>query len=233
MTLLAIVAIHTAENEPLKIWVWFHSSDFIRLLSRSWLCSSCSSSPLAAARKSSCGSRSARLSVTSKSESQLLNFTHDELWWTLDSAHDSWLHSSLLRRRMKNEWNHTQILRGSFSAVWIATIASKVTFYSIFQALQDKQTFAPFTFQNFSEKTSKFLPEWKWNFIFHSRFSMNFAIFRRNFDENSPEFHRNCQEMTKCIEILRKSATNIRKMLEISGICEKISFFISFFHSCP
>ena len=54
-----------------------------------------------------------------------------------------------IRRRMKNEWNHTQILRGSFSAVWIATIASKVTFYSIFQALQDKQTFAPLTFQNF------------------------------------------------------------------------------------
>ena len=38
---------------------------------------------------------------------------------------------------------------GSFAAVWIATIASKVTFYSIFQALQDKQTFAPLTFQNF------------------------------------------------------------------------------------
>ena len=122
---------------------------------------------------------------------------------------------------------------GSFAAVWIATIASKVTFYSIFQALQDKQTFAPFTFQNFSEKTSKFLPEWKWNFIFHSRFSMNFAIFRRNFSENLPEFHRNCQETTKCTEILRKSVTKIRKMLEISGICEKISFFISFFHSCP
>ena len=138
-----------------------------------------------------------------------------------------------LRRRMKNEWNHTQILKGSFSAVWIATIASKVTFYSIFQALQDKQTFAPFTFQNFSEKTSKFLPEWKWNFIFHSRFSMNFAIFRRNFSENLPEFHRNCQETTKCTEILRKSVTKIWKMLEISGICEKISFFISFFHSCP
>ena len=62
---------------------------------------------------------------------------------------------------------------------------------------------------------------------------MNFAIFRRNFDENFPEFHRNCQEMTKCTEILRKSATKIRKMLEVSGICEKISFFISFFHSCP
>ena len=126
---------------------------------------------------------------------------------------------------MKNEWNHTQILRGSFSAVWIATIASKVTFYSIFQALQDKQTFAPFTFQNFSEKTSKFLPEWKWNFIFHSHFSMNFAIFRRNFNENLPEFHRNCQETTKCTEILRKSVTKIRKMLEISGVLWEIFIF--------
>merc|ERR1711938_505011 len=94
-----------------------------------------------------------------------------------------------------------KFLAGSFSAVWIATIASEVTFYSIFQALQDKQTFAPFTFQNFSE--------------------------------NLPEFHRNCQETTKCTEILRRSVTKIRKMLEISGICEKISFFISFFHSCP
>ena len=29
--LVAIVAVHTAENEPLKVWVWFHSF-FIRLL---------------------------------------------------------------------------------------------------------------------------------------------------------------------------------------------------------
>ena len=42
-----------------------------------------------------------------------------------------------------------QTFGGSFAAVWIATIASKVTFQSIFQALQDKQTFAPLTFQNF------------------------------------------------------------------------------------
>ena len=62
---------------------------------------------------------------------------------------------------------------------------------------------------------------------------MNFAIFRRKFDEFFPDFHRNVQEMTKCLEILRKSATKIRKMLEISGICEKFSFFISFFHSSP
>ena len=38
---------------------------------------------------------------------------------------------------------------GLFAAVWIATIASKVTFYSIFQVLQHKLTFAPLRFQNF------------------------------------------------------------------------------------
>jgi hypothetical protein len=65
---------------------------------------------------------------------------------------------------------------------------------------------------------------------------MDFAIFRRKFDEilqtqNLPEFQRNVQEMTNCLEILRKSARKIRKLLEISGICEKFSFFSSFFHS--
>ena len=39
--------------------------------------------------------------------------------------------------------------------------------------------------------------------------------------------------MRNCLDILRKRARTIRKMLEISGICEKVSFFISFFHSCP
>ena len=39
--------------------------------------------------------------------------------------------------------------------------------------------------------------------------------------------------MTNCLDILRKSARKIRKMPEISGICEKFSFFISFFHSSP
>mgnify|MGYP004154210459 CR=1 FL=1 len=39
--------------------------------------------------------------------------------------------------------------------------------------------------------------------------------------------------MTNCLEILRKSARKIRKMLEISGICEKFSFFISFFIRLP
>ena len=46
-----------------------------------------------------------------------------------------------------------------------------------------------------------------------------------------PEFHRNGQEMTKCLDISKKSARKNRKMLEISGICEKIHFFLSFFRA--
>ena len=48
-----------------------------------------------------------------------------------------------------------------------------------------------------------------------------------------PEFHRNAQEMTKCLEILRKSARKIRNMLEISGICEKFYFSFHFFIRLP
>ena len=62
---------------------------------------------------------------------------------------------------------------------------------------------------------------------------MKFATFRRNFDEILPEFHRNVQEMKNCLDILRKSARKIRKMLEISGICEETSFFISLLQSSP
>jgi hypothetical protein len=52
---------------------------------------------------------------------------------------------------------------------------------------------------------------------FSSRFSMNFAIVLRNFDEFLPEFHINFQEMIKCLGMLTKSATKVRKMPEISG----------------
>ena len=38
------------------------------------------------------------------------------------------------------------------------------------------------------------------NLSFFSRFSTNFAIFLRKFDEILPEFHRNCQEMTKKVD---------------------------------
>ena len=51
--------------------------------------------------------------------------------------------------------------------------------------------------QNFWRNEKKFIS-------FHSRFSMDFAIFRRNFDEILPEFQRTGQEMTNCLEILKK-----------------------------
>jgi hypothetical protein len=61
------------------------------------------------------------------------------------------------------------------------------------------------------------------NFIFHSRFSMKFAIFRRNFDEILPDFHVNVQEMTNCLEILRK-------VREKFGKCYKFPEFVRNFH---
>ena len=45
--------------------------------------------------------------------------------------------------------NGGQEENAAFAAVWTATIASQVTFCSIFQALQDSQTFAPLTFHHF------------------------------------------------------------------------------------
>jgi hypothetical protein len=73
----------------------------------------------------------------------------------------------------------------------------------------------------------------KMKFVFFSRFSMKLAIFLRNFDEILPEFHRNVQEMRTYFEILRKRARKIRKMLEISGICEKSYFSFHFFICLP
>ena len=49
-------------------------------------------------------------------------------------------------------------------------------------------------------------------------------------DENLPEFHRNGQEMTKCLEIFGKNARKIRKMPEISGIGEKFHSSFHFFN---
>ena len=46
-----------------------------------------------------------------------------------------------------------------------------------------------------------------------------------NFDAILSEFHEKFQELTKVLNILRNSVRKILKMLEISGICEKIHFF--------
>ena len=51
--------------------------------------------------------------------------------------------------------------------------------------------------------------------------SMNFVIFLLKFDEILSEFHEKFQGIVKFLNILRNSARKIRKILEISGICEK------------
>ena len=61
----------------------------------------------------------------------------------------------------------------------------------------------------------------------YSRFSMDFAIFRRNFDEILPEFHRNGQEMTKCLEILKKMREKFGKWQKFP---EFVRNFIRSFH---
>ena len=127
---------------------------------------------------------------------------------------------------------------GSFSAVSTVTIATKYSFCSIFDFSRSTR-FSYFCTARISKNQQKlvnFLPEWKksfheWNEIsFHSFFSMNFAILLRNFDDFEAEFHRNTQEMTECLEILKKHARKIRKMLEIYGIYEKIHFPFHFFN---
>ena len=70
----------------------------------------------------------------------------------------------------------------------------------------------------------------KMKFHFSFVFFDEFCDFLAKFDEILPEFHRNGQEMTKCLEILRKSARKIRKMPEISGIGEKFHSSFHFFN---
>ena len=81
----------------------------------------------------------------------------------------------------------------------------------------------------FQRKNVQIFAGVKMKFHFTFAFFDEFCDFRRNFDENSPEFYRNCQEMTKCIEILRKRETKIQKMLVISGLCEKFHILFHFF----
>ena len=125
-----------------------------------------------------------------------------------------------------------QILRGSFSAVWTATIARLGSFFSIFHGLQDVHTFAPLRFRNFSKNRQTFCRNEKMKFIFIACFRLLFAFFRRNLDEFWPEFHRNVQKMTNCLEILRKSDRKIWKMSKFRKFrnCDNFHFFISFFH---
>ena len=80
-----------------------------------------------------------------------------------------------------------QTLRGSFSAVWTATIARVGAFFSVFQTVQDspiiRRNFAILrtNFQNFVKISQSFA-----NFC---KFSFNTAFFRCKFHRFFSEFH--------------------------------------------
>ena len=61
-------------------------------------------------------------------------------------------YGAALRSEVNKLNKSPQILRGSFSAVWTATIARVVAIFSIFRDLQDLHSFAPLRPQNFSKK---------------------------------------------------------------------------------
>ena len=112
-------------------------------------------------------------------------------------------------------------------AVSTVTTARVGAFFRIFRDLQDLHSFAPLR-PKFQEKTRpKFCRNETVSFSFSFSFqqkSMNFVIFLLNFDEILSEFHEKFQEIVNILNILRNSARKIRKMLEISGICEKFQF---------
>ena len=66
-------------------------------------------------------------------------------------------YSKFLHREINLPKKSPHIFRGSFSAVWTATIARKDAFFSIFRDLQDLQSFAPLKSQNFSKKRGTIL----------------------------------------------------------------------------
>ena len=203
-TLVAIVAVHTAENEPLNVfWRWFlliYSSPALRPARRlrrpRW-------------RRRAPGPAAAPFPPR-------------------PAPRPATPPKFLLARLGGGRGDyHPQILRGSFSAVSTGTIARVGAFFRIFRDLQDLHSFAPLRPQNFRKKTRpKFCRNETFSFSFSfQQKSMNFVIFLLNFDEILSEFHEKFQEITKVLNILRNSARKIRKMLEISGICEKFHFF--------
>ena len=89
----------------------------------------------------------------------------------------------------------------------------------------------------FQQKIVQILPEWKkttTKFQFLRVFRWNyqkFAIFSPKIWWKFTVFSQKCSGNDKYLEILRKSDRNIRKILEIFGICEKIHFSFHFLFS--
>ena len=135
-----------------------------------------------------------------------------------------------MKDEMKSPSNFERLVLGCIDS----SDSDQILIFSGFSRSTRFAYFCTAQISKFQQKTVQIFAGMKMKFhFFHSRFSMKFAIFRRKFDEILLEFHRNVQEMRNCLDILRKSVIKILKMLEISRICEKFSFFISFFHSSP
>ena len=71
---------------------------------------------------------------------------------------------------------------GSFSAVWVATIATKYSFCSVFRDLQDLHSFAPLQFQRFRKSLSNFLQSFLAIFKM-LEFRIKFVVFSTDFDD--------------------------------------------------
>ena len=87
--------------------------------------------------------------------------------------------------RSSLEKKKKKFLAGSFSAVSNRNFASKYAFDSIFQALQDLNTFAPLQSRNFSKKSVLKKQQFSW------KFSKKFAMFQnlQNFANYFQKFH--------------------------------------------
>ena len=90
-----------------------------------------------------------------------------------------------------------QTLEGSFSSVSKPIFATKYSFFSIFQALQDSHTFAPLRIQNTRRNSSnffEFLFEFLQKIIIFQQFSSNFGQILMIFRGISPNILGNVEK---------------------------------------
>ena len=102
-----------------------------------------------------------------------------------------------------------QTLRGSFSAVWTATIATKYSFCWIFRDLQDLQSFAPLRSQNF-KKTRHNLGGFEKITEYSKLFIQKFAFFKSK-----------VRFVVKILMIFCRNFTNMLRMSRIFNFLEK------------
>ena len=105
---------------------------------------------------------------------------------------------------------------GSFSAVWVPTIARVGAFFHIFRDLQDSHSFAPLHTQIFVNFSFLFLQFFPPNFIIFCEFWINFTCFRADFDENLSEFHG----IEKCFTKFRRNLKFWR--IRGEGVAKKV-----------